>query len=190
MSSHREAPSISKDPVADNTDTYAFVSPDKPDFVTMIMNYIPGEAPAGGPNFYEFGEDVLYEFVIDNDAERRRGRRLPVPVQDQGQEPQHVPVQHRPGHQPDQRQPEPRPDLLGRPRLGRQDPGPRHRPPLSLRPTSVHGRRRTTRPCRPRPSTRCPTAARSSPARAGTASSLTSARSSTWAPCARSRAST
>ncbi len=55
MSSHREAPSISKDPVADNTDTYAFVSPDKPDIVTMIMNYIPGESPAGGPNFYEFG---------------------------------------------------------------------------------------------------------------------------------------
>jgi hypothetical protein len=69
MSSHREAPSISKDPVADNTDTYAFVSPDKPDFVTMIMNYIPGESPAGGPNFYEFGEDVLYEFVVDNDAD-------------------------------------------------------------------------------------------------------------------------
>jgi Domain of unknown function (DUF4331) len=69
MSSHREAPSISKDPVADNTDTYAFVSPDKPDFVTMIMNYIPGEHPAGGPNFYEFGDDVLYEFVVDNDAD-------------------------------------------------------------------------------------------------------------------------
>ena len=68
MSSHREAPSISKDPVADNTDTYAFVSPDKPDFVTMIMNYIPGQSPAGGPNFYEFGDDVLYEFVVDNDA--------------------------------------------------------------------------------------------------------------------------
>jgi Domain of unknown function (DUF4331) len=69
MSSHREAPSISKDPVADNTDTYAFVSPDKPDTVTLIMNYIPGESPAGGPNFYEFGTDVLYEFVIDNDGD-------------------------------------------------------------------------------------------------------------------------
>jgi hypothetical protein len=67
MSSHREAPSISKDPVADNTDTYAFVSPDKPDTVTLIMNYIPLEGPAGGPNFYEFGDDVLYEFMIDND---------------------------------------------------------------------------------------------------------------------------
>jgi len=69
MSSHREAPSISKDPVADNTDTYAFVSPDNPDTVTLIMNYIPGESPAGGPNFYEFGEDVLYEFVIVGDAD-------------------------------------------------------------------------------------------------------------------------
>jgi hypothetical protein len=68
MSSHREAPSISKDPVADNTDVYAFVSPDKPDTVTLIANYIPLEGPAGGPNFYEFGDDVLYEIVVDNDG--------------------------------------------------------------------------------------------------------------------------
>jgi hypothetical protein len=66
MSSHREAPEISKDPVADSTDLYAFVSPDKPDTVTLIANYIPLEAPAGGPNFYEFGDDVLYEINIDN----------------------------------------------------------------------------------------------------------------------------
>ena len=56
MSSHREAPAISKDPVADNTDTYAFVTPG--DTVTIITNYLPVEAPAGGPNFYEFGDDV------------------------------------------------------------------------------------------------------------------------------------
>lgn len=67
MSSHREAPEISKDPVADSTDLYAFVSPDRPDTVTFISNYIPLEAPDGGPNFYEFGEDVLYEIHIDND---------------------------------------------------------------------------------------------------------------------------
>jgi len=66
MSSHREAPEISKDPVADNTDTYAFVSPDAPDTVTILANYIPLEAPAGGPNFYEFGDDVLYEIHISN----------------------------------------------------------------------------------------------------------------------------
>jgi hypothetical protein len=66
MSSHREAPGIAKDPVADSTDTYAFVSPDAPDTVTLIANYVPLEGPAGGPNFYEFGDDVLYEINIDN----------------------------------------------------------------------------------------------------------------------------
>jgi uncharacterized protein DUF4331 len=69
MSSHREAPAISKDPVADNTDTYAFVSPDDPDTVTIIANYLPLEAPFGGPNFFEFGDDVRYEIHIDNDAD-------------------------------------------------------------------------------------------------------------------------
>ena len=69
MSSHREAPEISKDPVADSTDVYAFVSPDKPDTVTLIANYIPLQKPAGGPNFYEFGDDVLYEIHIANDGD-------------------------------------------------------------------------------------------------------------------------
>ena len=69
MSSHREAPEISKDPVADNTDIYAFVSPDRPDTVTLIANYIPLEEPDGGPNFYEFGDDVLYEIHVDNDGD-------------------------------------------------------------------------------------------------------------------------
>jgi hypothetical protein len=69
MSSHREAPEISKDPVADSADLYAFVSPDKPDTVTIIANYIPLESPDGGPNFYEFGTDVLYAINIDNDGD-------------------------------------------------------------------------------------------------------------------------
>jgi hypothetical protein len=69
MSSHREAPEISKDPVADSTDVYAFVSPDKPGTVTLIANYIPLEGPAGGPNFFEFGDDVLYEIHIDNNGD-------------------------------------------------------------------------------------------------------------------------
>src|SRR6201998_1922954 len=69
MSSHREAPEISKDPVADSTDVYAFVSPDRPDTVTLIANYVPLQEPAGGPNFYEFGDDVLYEIHIDNDGD-------------------------------------------------------------------------------------------------------------------------
>ncbi len=68
MSSHREAPEISKDPVADSTDVYAFVSPDKPSTVTLIANYVPLQSPAGGPNFYEFGEDVLYEIHVDTNG--------------------------------------------------------------------------------------------------------------------------
>ena len=69
MSSHREAPEISKDPVADSTDLYAFVSPDRSDTVTIIANYIPLEGPAAGPNFYEFGDDVLYEIHVDNNGD-------------------------------------------------------------------------------------------------------------------------
>ncbi len=69
MSSHREAPEISKDPVADSTDVYAFMSPDKAGTVTLIANYIPLEAPDGGPNFYEFADDVLYEIHIDNSGD-------------------------------------------------------------------------------------------------------------------------
>jgi hypothetical protein len=69
MSSHREAPQISKDPTADSTDVYAFVSPDKPSTVTLIANYIPLQAPDGGPNFYEFADDVLYAINIDNNGD-------------------------------------------------------------------------------------------------------------------------
>src|SRR5437016_9709195 len=69
MSSHREAPEISKDPVADSTDLYAFVSPDAPDMVTLIANYVPLQGPAGGPNFYEFGNNVLYEIHVDNNGD-------------------------------------------------------------------------------------------------------------------------
>jgi hypothetical protein len=71
MSSHREAPEISQDPVADSTDLYAFVSPDRPDTVTLIANYVPLQQPSGGPNFFEFGDDVLYEIHIDNDGDGR-----------------------------------------------------------------------------------------------------------------------
>jgi len=66
MSSHREAPEISKDPTADNTDVYAFVSPDRPGYVTLIANYIPFEQPDGGPNFYEFSDEVLYQIYVHN----------------------------------------------------------------------------------------------------------------------------
>ncbi len=65
-SSHREAPLISQDPTADGTDFYMFVSPERPDTVTFIANYYPFEDPAGGPNFYRYGDDVLYVINIDN----------------------------------------------------------------------------------------------------------------------------
>jgi hypothetical protein len=68
-SSHREAPLISDDPTADNTDLYAFVSPDALDTVTLIANYIPFEDPAGGPNYYRFDPTVNYDINIDNDGD-------------------------------------------------------------------------------------------------------------------------
>ncbi len=70
-SSHREAPFISGDPEADATDVYAFRSPDDPDTVTLIANYVPLEVPAGGPTFYKFGDEVLYEINVDNDGDAR-----------------------------------------------------------------------------------------------------------------------
>ena len=71
MSSHREAPETAKDPVADSTDLYAFVStnPAEAGTVTIIANYIPLEDPAGGPNFYEFGDDVQYRINIDTNGD-------------------------------------------------------------------------------------------------------------------------
>ena len=57
-SSHREAPLISNDPLADNTDVYAFRSPDDPSKITIIASYVPGQLPQGGPNYYQFGENI------------------------------------------------------------------------------------------------------------------------------------
>src|SRR3954454_11075434 len=65
-SSHREAPMISQDATADNADLYAFVSPDKPDTVTILATFWPFEEPVGGPNYFRFGDDVLYEIHVDN----------------------------------------------------------------------------------------------------------------------------
>src|SRR5438067_11326974 len=68
-SSHREAPLISQDPTADNTDTYAFVSPDKPDTVTLLANWIPGEDPAAGPNWYTFSQNARYDLYVDKNGD-------------------------------------------------------------------------------------------------------------------------
>ena len=116
MSSHSEAPEISKDPVADSTDLYAFVSPDSPDKVTLIANYIPRQQPAGGPNFYEFGDDVLYEIHVDNNGDGDADVTLPVPVRDDAhrhRRERHLLVQHGPDHEPQRHDLEPQAVLLG-----------------------------------------------------------------------------
>jgi hypothetical protein len=68
-SSHREAPMIAEDPAADNTDVYAFVPPDDPDTVTLIANWNGFQEPGGGPNYFKFGDDVLYEIKVDSDGD-------------------------------------------------------------------------------------------------------------------------
>lgn len=70
-SSHREAPLISLDPTADNTDVYMFVSPDRPNSVTIIANFIPLEEPSNGPNFYKFDDNALYQLRFDNNGDAR-----------------------------------------------------------------------------------------------------------------------
>jgi hypothetical protein len=70
-SSHREAPLIAADPTADNTDLYAFVSPDRANTVTLLANFIPLEEPASGPNFFKFDDNVLYQIRLDNNGDAR-----------------------------------------------------------------------------------------------------------------------
>jgi hypothetical protein len=70
-SSHREAPQLLADPQVDNTDVYAFVSPDRPNRVNLIGNWLPFEEPAGGPNFYPFADDAHYNINIDNDGDAK-----------------------------------------------------------------------------------------------------------------------
>ena len=70
-SSHREAPLVSADPQIDTTDVWAFVSQDRPDTVTLIASWIPFEEPAGGPNFYAWGDGVRYDLNIDNDHDAK-----------------------------------------------------------------------------------------------------------------------
>src|SRR5215208_8194735 len=65
-SSHREAPNIALDPTADNTDTYAFTAKDAPGDLTVVANWIPGEVPANGPNFFRFDDRARYYVHIDN----------------------------------------------------------------------------------------------------------------------------
>lgn len=70
-SSHREAPLVAGSPRLDNTDLYAFVSPDRTDMVTLVANWIPFEEPNGGPNYYPFAEATAHDINIDNDGDAR-----------------------------------------------------------------------------------------------------------------------
>jgi hypothetical protein len=70
-SSHREAPLIAEDPSGDNTDLYAFRSPDKPSTLTIVSNWIPGEDPAAGPNWYTFSPSARYNIKIDRTGDGR-----------------------------------------------------------------------------------------------------------------------
>jgi hypothetical protein len=68
-SSHREAPLISKDPTGDNTDTYAFIPPGKPDHIVLAASWIPFEGPEGGPNYWEWNDEYRYQINVDNDGD-------------------------------------------------------------------------------------------------------------------------
>ena len=70
-SSHREAPLVAADPAIDNTDLYAFVSPERPGYVTFIANWQPFEEPNGGPNFYPFATATAHDINIDNDGDAK-----------------------------------------------------------------------------------------------------------------------
>ena len=151
MSSHREAPEISKDPVADSTDVYAFVSPDRPDTVTLIANYIPLQGPAGGPNFYEFGDDVLYEIHIDNNGDGQADITYQFRFQTRLRDPDTFLYNTGPIRSLGSRELEPPPVLLG-------DPGQPRRQPRSSARTSP-ARRATSARCPPRTTPRLADAA-------------------------------
>jgi len=70
-SSHREAPLVAADPTIDNTDLYAFASPERPGYVTFLANWIPFEEPNGGPNFYPFATDARYNIYVDNNGDAK-----------------------------------------------------------------------------------------------------------------------
>ena len=65
-SSHREAPNIALDPAADNTDVYAYTANDAPNALTIVSDWIPGQVPANGPNFFRFDDRARYYVKIDN----------------------------------------------------------------------------------------------------------------------------
>ena len=191
MSSHREAPEISKDPVADSTDTYAFVStnPAEAGTVTLITNYIPARGSRRRPELLRVRRRRAVPHQRRQQRRRLARRDVRVHVPDRVAQAQ-LPLQHRADRGARQRQLEPPP-------VRQRHRGARHQP---------HGARRAAaaaavqhraafdaqlrRPRRPRRPTTSATGSASSPASASTVSTSTSGRCSTSAPCGRSRTST
>lgn len=68
-SSHREAPLISKDAYADTTDVYAFIPAGQTDRIALVASWIPFEGPEGGPNYFEFDDNALYDIYVSNDGD-------------------------------------------------------------------------------------------------------------------------
>ena len=181
MSSHREAPGILKDPTADNTDVYAFVTPNNT--VTIITNYVP---VGGAGRRAELLRVRRLRHLPDQHRQQRRrstGRDLRVPVRDHQHQPEHLPVQHRADRSARQPQLEPPPALHGHPHLrwASQDARPPRALPAVQHRAAVHaqllgpGRCGDRRPGRGRPGVLRPAGRR--------ASSSTSARCSTWRRC-------
>ena len=200
-SSHSEAPLISQDPRADNTDLYAFVSPDDTSKVTFVAELHPAR---GCGQRAELPELRRHRSLRDQDRQlgRRQGRhRLPVQVHDEDPEPGDVPLQHGPDHVAERSELEPAADVqrharpLQEERQGREarqeragraggqraDAARQHRPALDAELRRARGGSGHDR---------CRAAARSSPASVTTRSSSTSARSSIWPGCGRSIRST
>ncbi len=193
MSSHREAPEISKDPVADSTDLYAFVSPDQPGHRHADRQLHPAAGPGGGPNFYEFGDDVLYEIHIDNNGDgradityqfrfqHRRSRNPNTFLYNTGP----ITSLDSPNWNRRQFYTVTRVDATASSKvLGSRAglPAVQHRPAVHARTTPTLGAGGGARPARRR--------SRSSPGSGPRASTSTSARSSTSATCGRSRTCT
>ena len=199
-SSHSEAPLISQDPRADNTDLYAFVSPDDTNTVTIVANYIPLEAPAGGPNFPSFDDSVLYEIKIDNTGDGADDIGYQFRFKTQTRNPNTFLYNTGPISSlsdPNWNRPQTYSvTLVHFKKNGKIEQGGKTSrscsPTTSRRrpTTSGRARRRTTTRSRRRQSRTCPAAARSSPASVTTRSSSTSARSSIWPACGRSTRST
>ena len=188
-SSHREAPLISMDPMADNTDLYAFRSPDRPDTVTIIANYIPLESPAGGPNFPAFDDAVLYEIHIDNDGDAKDDLTYQFRFDTDTRNPDTFLYNTGPilsNTDPNWNRPQTYSVKLVKEGQGRSDDrtlgAHLTTPPDNIGPRSTPNYRRW----RPRPSIRCPAAPRCSRDSATTRSSSIWDRSSTSRGCGRS----